>query len=1154
MGLLGFSFGFGARDEGMDQAMDNASRQLDALNGMLEHQSEIAERSSIHNLIGSLQSIQLAGIQGALDDLTGGTENVTTGLESAFTAFNQEARPFIAQLGLTGSEAAAARSEISSLAHSLNVGAGQVATAFQALELQGDGVRNAFASAGVGLRELVMAEQAIGIQSDQLIASIADLTKSYGFSEESVGGFLDVFTETAIQAGQGAVAFSQLQNQLIQLDNVLQSSQNFRDLSLEDQQRFVEQSILGTQRLAGALTNVLGVAPQQAQESAMAFSTALLQNQQSIENMMAGVEGEFGDLFTRVAQETGIDVSTAIVGATPDEAIRNLIAIRQQLLSMSDRGSAAVTRLDSALAQVDPGLNFGFLADAGEDAIGVMDELQITLEEAAGAFRELAEESHTTGRTLDEELGLIRDGFTTTLGQIGGGTGQFVSAQSNAYDEVTERIRALAGDDAWGPLTRRFALATRVGMSAFFTPMNRSSEQTEQMFSQMGSAIARGGFIGRMEAIRQLGVAGVFLDMGDAASDMASAVERAEEAANEMFVRSTALRLALSTFLPVIGGVTAALLSGMVIYRQIAPVFAVARAAVSLLIGPFGMLRTAIVAVGATIAGVLGWPVTIGLAVAAIIGGIALLPDEIQNKIADFLDRIRAGVDRATEFLSGIDGTEIANNLMDSLSELPGRISDFFVNLFSGAEYTDELSESAGSLGSSLLGALVEVFRVGGEFFSTLFSRIAEGFRSFASTDGQWLRDFGDSIQRAIVNFDLGGVIRGFFDNLFSKDNTDSAIEGIDWGSVLDTVFTFLFDAARAGYAVLAFIGDILIALVDALIDGVTALRQGLTELFFRALDAVGDLIRGAFSGLIETAFNGMYEAADHLPEGLAGPFRTALRFIAPIVQGMIGMFNTVTEGLIRFVNGLIRTANRVGQYIPGFGDGFSEIDTDTLNIPVPEFDFSGAERSGEEVVNGIAAGMKNATPAMVGATDAAAQSVVDMLPSSPPRDPSSPFHTLPSAGSNIMRSIAEGMVEGMVFITEAMTHAFALIEQGFMNSFAQLRVNVYEDFELMGIDASQAFARGVIQEQEHQIGNIRRDLNVLFDDMYSSITIREADSEAGSAVLEVDSIRAIVDSIKDMKDQVVVRLDSVIENTRRTADNTAGASLRSAPVRAGGV
>jgi hypothetical protein len=100
-------------------------------------------------------------------------------------------------MGLVGAEAASTRAEIAGLAHSLNVGASEVARAFQAMEIGGDAAQQAFAAMGVGLRELVISERTTGIQTNQLVETIAGLTTGYGFSAEAAGGFLDVFTETA---------------------------------------------------------------------------------------------------------------------------------------------------------------------------------------------------------------------------------------------------------------------------------------------------------------------------------------------------------------------------------------------------------------------------------------------------------------------------------------------------------------------------------------------------------------------------------------------------------------------------------------------------------------------------------------------------------------------------------------------------------------------------------------------------------------------------------------------------------------------------------------------------------------------------------------------------------------------------------------------
>ena len=488
MGLLGFTFGFGARDEGMNSALDHGISQTKAINGLLQEQNKVVSESKISNMFAAIQSFQLGGIQDSLEKITGGPQVITTGLESSMLGFQKEARPFIAQMGLTGKAASNATGMIASLAYSTDIGAGTIAKAFQSLETQGPKVKETFSSIGLGLKQLVQLESVTGIATDKLVGVTASLTKSYGFSSKSVGKFLDVFAKTAVDAGQGAVAFESLGGSLEVLDKSLQQSQQFREMSVEKQQAFVEKSILGTQRLAGALTKVLGVDPAVAQKSALAFTSSLLESQTQIEGMFSGTGGEFSDLMKSVSQETGFDFAANFIGKAPDEAIKSLITFREHLKKSTDPN--AVLRLDTALSKVDSNLQFGFLADAqgkdmGSAAIEAMTKLEESAKNADGTLAGLSKAGGPL-RTLQEQLDRAGEAFQTRLGSIGGGTGGFVKAQINAYGRVGDKIAEMGQDKNWGPLAKQFALATRVGMAAFFLPQKRSVEQQNALYASLG--------------------------------------------------------------------------------------------------------------------------------------------------------------------------------------------------------------------------------------------------------------------------------------------------------------------------------------------------------------------------------------------------------------------------------------------------------------------------------------------------------------------------------------------------------------------------------------------------------------------------------------------------------------------------------------------
>jgi hypothetical protein len=953
--------------------------------------------------------------------------------------------------------------------------------------------------------------------------------------------------------------------------------------------------------------------------------------------------------------------------------------------------------LDIALRDLEPGLSFGFLADAGDRAITVMNELKVSNDEASGSFRRLAEEGFSTGRTLDEQLSLIRDGFTTNLGRIGGGTGQYVQSQREAYRGLTDAIEGLASDDTWGPLTRRFSLATRVGMSAFFTPMQRNSEQTTTMFERLSEAIGRGGIAGRFEAIRQLGIAGIFLNLSDASRDMAGAVEAAEEKANGLYTALLGLKIAGETFAPVLGVIIGAFLSLKVATSVLSGPLGMVMNLTRFLIGPFIALGSSILSATLAFAGILGWPLIIAGAVAAIVFGISALPDEVKSQIAKFVDVITDGVDRATAFLKGFDGAELANSLIETLSQLPGRIAAFFSGMMDNTTETAQgpLGQAVSLLGNSLADMFGELFRIGGEFFGTIsdkvvtfFSGLFEGFsleslgqsalalgstiggfisNAFGSVSasslgdsastlvgsigtaianafgslfdpntgigsflasipdrflnamvqlgpmieqgGEWLLAFGQGIAGAIEDFDLAGTIDSFFNGLFSSSNVNSAVSGIDWDTILQGIMGALFNIGKAVYYIGVFAFQIVTALGFALFEASVVLAENLLQFIGNALMLAWEGVSGLFRQLGENLYGVLSDALgplmvildpfieyfqailsgvmgflntmivepfrmihgllsdelslrDALFGAITRPLRAVFNLVQPLVTGILNVMNTMIGGIASFVNGAIGLYNRAAAFVPGLSE-IGLIDTSGLQFVLPDFGaMPGTEPAGEAIVDGVAAGMNANAGVMTDAAEEAANRVMSILPQSPPRDPSSPFHALPTAGYSIMQSIAEGMDSGLVLVTEVIGNAYNLIAYqlselatsfsdmfSIQSAFGQNIQLIGEDiafsFERIGGEASAAFARGVIETQRDRLTQVQRDLATLFTDVYQNVRIESVTEAGDSVTLSVDSVRSITDSIVDMKNAVVTRLDAISQNTLQTAVNT---SLRGGP------
>ena len=226
MSLLGFSFGFGARDDGLGNALENTNQQIGSIErnmGKLSNASQQAQKV----FMGAINTLQLNNISGALNKIAGDdTLKLTTSLEATFNAMRNEAAGAIAQISLTTAEYNKNMSKATSLAHSMNVGVGQVAQAMTAQARASASVNAVLKEMGISTKELVRIQGATGQSADDLLANIRNLTDSYSFSTKEAAAFLDQFTKVAKGTRTADTAFGDLSKTLNTLDDALASDTN----------------------------------------------------------------------------------------------------------------------------------------------------------------------------------------------------------------------------------------------------------------------------------------------------------------------------------------------------------------------------------------------------------------------------------------------------------------------------------------------------------------------------------------------------------------------------------------------------------------------------------------------------------------------------------------------------------------------------------------------------------------------------------------------------------------------------------------------------------------------------------------------------------------------------------------------------------------
>lgn len=558
MPLLGLTFGFGARDVGMEGALHNAEKGMKTINTMMENSNTIAKNSKLQTFFQSLQNVQLGGIASKLGGVLQDTGNITNGMEAQFTSMAKEVKPIVAQFGVYGKEQQKVVGQINSTAYALNVGASQVAMAWKAMRQAGGETNKTLKNMGLNLSSLVKMESTTGISTDQLVNTIDGLTKSWNFSAKQTQVFLDTMAAVAQRTNLGADVFKNLNKQVAELDAVLAGA------NIKKTPEDIKKLVLQTQLLAGAIKKSVGGSTEEAMASAMALTKVIVAEQVKIQQRFSGLEGEYGSLFSTLLQGSGFkNINEMFNTNDPIEFAKRMQGITEKLKAMgnSPQAQALLTRLLATMGEINPQLSFFF--KNGQATTQALADMSKPLGKVTGAFKKMGEAGFSSGLTLQDAFNRIKEGFETKLrAKVGPETVDFVNTQRVAYADLYKSIDKMSENKVWGPWIKRLLLVNRVGIQGLLIPMRENAELTADKVKKVAEAYGKGGLAGKLEALKAFGIRGLFMQGSESMSEMYENMESGNKTFNKYIAGiaqmgaiagSSALKMApLITALPVL--------------------------------------------------------------------------------------------------------------------------------------------------------------------------------------------------------------------------------------------------------------------------------------------------------------------------------------------------------------------------------------------------------------------------------------------------------------------------------------------------------------------------------------------------------------------------------------------------------------------------
>ena len=979
MALLGFTLGFGARDEGADNALRNTNKSVTRLFDSMEEGSERAGKAASH-MWEMFQSVQLMEISGQITDAFGQVGNLTTGLEAEFVAMDVEARKVTATLGLFGSEGAKARGKIAGLAKSLNTDAGTVAQSFQALELEGDSVGGALDALGVDLAGLVKAQVGLGIETKGLLDNVADLTQSWGFSDEAAANLIDTYTHVATQAGIGSIAFEQFGQNAEKINEIL--AQSGKAISPEN----IAEAQVGIAKLAGAFTD-LGESPEKAAAGALQLFEALTGEMINQEKMVSGLGGEYGDFFTGIVKEGGFKTAEEMFQLDPTKGMEALTRLEDKIREAGN--PEQLSRFHANLTAINPSLSF--LAQNSDKTRAALARMgKVAGEDASGAFKKMTKEGFSTGRTLADSYQLMQDSFEMRIRKMGTGARDFMKQSRKAFKIAGDAVEAYSNNPAWSGIVTTALNYDRMGVAGLFTSIAKSADSVSTPIENLDSVFGR--LSTRFKLFREIGLQALFVDLDLAATNMEEAINKSRKSMEKLqalfiliggpgkmligiiagiggslaaiglamkplkavftpfgeLLKSFGKSMTKSVAAPVKGAGKALGLFGKLGMKVLTPLgnlFAWFAPTLTRFGGKFTKALGPVAKVAGRLISTLGFRGGLGFvfrSLGKLLFGWPMLVAQAGLLIAKHFDKIKEFVfkwgekllswmgDKMSDVwnsLTDIDGAQLAKDVVGGIKNFFSKIGE----LFSGGGME---SEAGQKFKAAMVKVIEEGFdiakeigRIGKEFASEIgkmimsvdwsqeASNLALSLEGMIDKGIEKLSDFDPMEFAATISVKFREMLQG----IFSGKEGDP---GIDWGKVLIAAI----DVGRVVGKIAWFIGSVFVKAfqlsVSLMANGLALLGEGLISLFGGLYDIT---IVPMSEHLAEILFDAFPNAIQKFDEYVRNPFNNVLTFFSELGAKFTGFF-TGEGGILTIITGFGERMKEAGMsLVTSIGDGINE-------------------------------------------------------------------------------------------------------------------------------------------------------------------------------------------------------------------------------------
>jgi hypothetical protein len=491
MAKLGFAFSFGARDDGMGRAMGSALDSITKINKGLATQNGLAAGGKLagalkavaggagkaalgvggmakglagafsNSVRNRVNSFNLSTIASGVRSLTQDSGNLSNSMESIGASYAQQARPALAMMGVTGAELKKLTGQASGMAYGMNVGVETVVKTMGALRNAGEASKSVFDALGMSTQEFVKLAEGTGMATEQLGALGGDLVASWGFTGKQAKQTLEYMVAMGNQGGIGAQMFTQMGDQMGGLNTILAKQVATHMRSAAEIQGTVQASV----RLAGAY-HQMGLSGEEASKAASETSNKFLEWQVAVERAQLGL-GEMPDIFTKLsALGMGTEEAMRMIALGSQDSAAGMAEMGKWMKVAQQSGKQLDAAVLGDLTETfgEAGSNAVYLAMSTTQGATALEKMSTATVKADGALKKFANDSYSSGRTLQEGLDMAKEMFQTriraiTRPEVKG----FVKEEIASYKEMGKQAKAMASDATWGPLIKAYSVFDQMG-------------------------------------------------------------------------------------------------------------------------------------------------------------------------------------------------------------------------------------------------------------------------------------------------------------------------------------------------------------------------------------------------------------------------------------------------------------------------------------------------------------------------------------------------------------------------------------------------------------------------------------------------------------------------------------------------------------------